>query len=358
MKILFSGGGTLGPVTPLLAIRDVIDSQHKDVSYIWIATKHGPERVLIEQSDIPCFFISSGKFRRYMSFLNIIDIFRVVIGFFQSFRILWREQPDMCISAGAFISVPVHAAAWLLGIPTWIHSQDVQVGLSSKLMAPWAVHITTALAKNVEDFSAKKTEWLGNPIRKDILNADSVEAKKIFHISDDRPVILAMGGGTGSLKVNQLVVEALDHIKDMTHVIHVSGNERPQELVQRAEKLYDNYHLYPFLSHDMKYAYACADIVITRGGFGSLSEIAALSKTAIVIPKHGHQFVNVSFLQQVEAIVVLDERVSSGLQLAGIIKDLLHDDNKRSRMSARMHEMLPPADDKKILRIIDKLIRM
>jgi len=358
MKILFSGGGTLGPVTPLLAIKETIDEVHSDVGYVWIGTKRGPERQLIEDIGIPFHTIPAGKLRRYFSFLNLVDVFRVVFGFLKSFVVLWREQPDICITAGGFVSVPIHAAAWLMGIPTWVHSQDVQVGLATKLMSKRATRITTALAANTKEFNTKKTEWLGNPIREDVLSGSRAEAYKLFSVPHDKPVVLAMGGGTGSLRVNQLVVEAMEHIYDNVSVIHLSGKERPQELVERATTLYPDYRSYTFFTHEMKHAYAAADIIITRGGFGSLSEIAALGKPAIVIPKPGHQVENVRFLEEADAAILMHESLSSGLELAKRIKELLNDENKQKNMSARMQHLLPRADKKRILTIIDQLMRV
>ena len=153
MKILFSGGGTLGPVTPLLAIHDMVTEAHPNATFFWLGNKLGPEKMTIEKFDIPFHTISSGKLRRYISFWNVIDIIRIIIGFFQSIKILWKEKPDVCISAGGFVSVPVHAAAWLLGIPTWVHQQDVVIGLANKLMAPSARVITTALEMHLNYFS-------------------------------------------------------------------------------------------------------------------------------------------------------------------------------------------------------------
>jgi len=157
MKIIFSGGGTLGPVTPLLAIYDIVKTAHPEAQFLWVGTKRGPERELVEQKGIRFITLSSGKFRRYLSIWNITDIVRIIIGFFQSIEIIRKESPGLCVSAGGFISTPLHWAAWFLGVPTWIHQQDVKVGLSNKLMAPFAKVITTALSKNVADFSKKKT---------------------------------------------------------------------------------------------------------------------------------------------------------------------------------------------------------
>ncbi len=355
MKILFSGGYTLGPVTPLLAIREKIKKQYPDAEFVWVGTKTGPERKLIEEQGIRFTTIASGKLRRYLSIWNITDILKIVIGWFQSIKIMWQENPDICISAGGFISVPVHWAAWLFGISTWVHQQDVQVGLANKLMAPFAKIITTALEQNVRNFSKKKTHWIGNPVREEILQGKKAEALKNFDLQSDLPVVFATGGGTGSMRVNQLVVQAVQHLKGHCQVIHLSGKERPQELVERAVKHFDYYQIHQFFTHEMAEAYAVADIVISRGGFGSLTEISSLGKPAILVPKPGHQEENVRFLAKAGAVLLVDEKTADGNFLAKMIKDLLADDLKQKQMSKQIQKMLPLAKDEDIWGIVEYL---
>ncbi|MFA4831359.1 MAG: UDP-N-acetylglucosamine--N-acetylmuramyl-(pentapeptide) pyrophosphoryl-undecaprenol N-acetylglucosamine transferase [Patescibacteria group bacterium] len=357
MKIILSGGGTLGPVTPLLAIHDIIKKARPDTQFLWVGTRLGPERELIKQKGIEFRTLSSGKFRRYISIWNITDIIRIIIGFFQSIKIMWKENPDVCVSAGGFISVPLHWAAWLFGVPAWIHQQDVKVGLANKLMAPFAKVITTALSNSVIDFSKKKTKWLGNPVRAEVLRGDRRYAIKRFGLREDLPVIFATGGGTGSLRVNQLVVEASRHLEGVAQIIHLSGKERPRELTERASRLYDWYHHYEFFMDEMADAYAVADIVISRGGFGTITEIAALGKPAILIPKPGHQEENVKFLADAGAAIFVDERTSDGNYLGGIIKELLIDSIRQKQLAVRLSKMMPAAGEGEVMRVVEGLAR-
>ncbi|OGH70357.1 MAG: hypothetical protein A3C90_03020 [Candidatus Magasanikbacteria bacterium RIFCSPHIGHO2_02_FULL_51_14] len=357
MKLIFSGGGTLGPVTPLLAIHDVIKKAHPDAQFLWVGTKRGPERELVEQKGIPFRTLSSGKFRRYISIWNVVDIARVVIGFFQSLRIIWKENPDACISAGGFISVPLHWVAWLFGVPTWVHQQDVHVGLANKLMAPFAKIITTALEETVRAFPKRKTRWLGNPVRSHVLHGDRERALKRFQLRPNLPVVFATGGGTGSMRVNQLVVEASQHLRDVAQVIHLSGKERPQELVERAAKQFDWYHHAVFFTEEMGDAYAVADVVISRGGFGTITEIAALGKPAILIPKPGHQEENVRFLADAGAVILVHERTADGNYLAKVIKELLGNTIKQKQLSKQLHEMMPVASENDVLAVVGVLVR-
>lgn len=360
MTIIYSGGGTLGPVTPLLAIHEILAKEFAaDYRPIWIGTTRGVEQQLVADYQIPYVAIAAGKLRRYISIWNFVDLFKMFIGFFQALFFLIKENPALCISAGGFVSVPVHYAAWLLGIPTWIHQQDVQIGLANKLMAPLAKKITTVIKEQMGLFPARKTSWLGNPVRAEVCAGDKIAAREFFKLKPNVPVLLATGGGTGSLRVNQLIIESIQHVRGAAQVIHLSGKERPQEMVAHAEKLYANYYqVHQFLGAEMKLAYAAADLVICRGGFGTLSELAALKKPAIVIPKPGHQVENVGFLNQLKAVILLDETKVDGNFLAKTVKELLADKTRMTALAEKLHSILPPARGEDIINIVRELVKI
>lgn len=354
MKIIFSGGGTLGPVTPLLAIKEVIEKEYEKAKFVWIGTKNGPEKQLVLKYSIPFFTISSGKMRRYFSFWNFTDLFKIGFGFLQSFVILWREKPDVCVSAGGFVSVPVHFMAWIMGVPTWIHQQDVKVGLSNKIMAPFATKITTSLEEGIINFSAKKVEWLGNPVREEIIKGSKDRAIKKFGLKSDLPVVFVMGGGTGSVKINRLVVEVLPHLEGFCQIVHLTGKNKNKE-IQKFSK-FENYFQFDFFTEEMKDAYAVSDLVVARGGFGTLSEVSALKKPTIIIPNSGHQQDNVKFLASAGALLSFDEDNISGVQLAKVIKDLLGDKSKMIEMGEKLIRLLPPAKEDDILGLTKELM--
>lgn len=357
MKIVYSGGGTLGPVTPLLAIHDVLCRTYgSDIVPVWVGTRGGPEREFVKKINIRFVPIYSGKLRRYVSFRNIFDIFHFFVGCLQSFVLLIREKPDFCISAGGFVSVPIHFAAWCLGIPTWIHQQDVRVGYANRLMAMWARIITTALEEEHRFFPKKKTRWLGNPVRQEVFLGQKERAFSRFQLRDDVPVVLVMGGGTGSARVNKLTAEAIPLLHDVCQVIHLTGRERPRGFVGRAMELFSYYHAYVFLDSEMADAYAIADIVVSRGGFGSIAEIAALSKPAIFIPISGsHQEENINFLVKADAALSLNERSATGNLLAATIKELLQNEEERRVLAGRIHALLPVAKEDDIIDVVNVL---
>ena len=352
MKILFSGGGTLGPVVPLLAIAEIYKKYNPQTEFIWVGTENGPEKEMIAEYNMPFFTVMSGKLRRYISLWNFFDVFKIIFGFFQSLFLLWQEKPNLLITAGGFVSVPLHMAAFVLGIPAWVHQQDFQAGLANRLMARTAKKVTTALRETQAQFVEKKTEWIGNPVR-DLSpkGVDNFRAK--IGIPPGAPVILAMGGGTGSSSINKLVIEALPAWPRHWHVIHLTGKERPRELQENAVKVFPNYHVYPFFKEEMKEAYAIADVVIARAGFATITELASLAKPAIFLPMaHTHQEVNARLLADNKAAVIMDERIDTGLKLAKIVADLIEFPETRAYLGKRLHDILPAARPEKIVEII------
>ncbi len=357
MKIILSGGGTLGPVTPLLAIREAVIKAYPDAEFVWIGTKKGSEKEFIERYGIRFIPISSGKYRRYFSFKNVSDLIRIAIGFYQSIKILKKEKPDICISAGGFVSVPLHFSANLLKIKTWVHQQDFEIGLSNRLMATRASMVTTSLDSSMYKFPLVKVRWLGNPIRDEIKMGSKERFMQQFGLNPQLPFVFVIGGGTGSAAVNQLVLESLPMLEGVCQIVHLTGETRSQDLAMKAQEQFSHYYqTYPFFGEELRDAYAAADLVICRGGFGTLSEIAALAKPAIIIPKPGHQEKNVEYLENAGAAIYVNETTADGNHLSSVIKELFADNRRRAQMGEQLQTILPRANEENILAIVQELI--
>lgn len=355
MKIVLSGGGTLGPVVPLLAIVESYRQTYPQTNFVWVGTSNGPEKAIIEKYNIPFFTLIAGKWRRYFSLWNLVDLFKIGFAFIKSMVFLWEEKPDLLISGGGFVSVPLHFAAALFSIPTWIHQQDVEPGLANKLMAVFATKITVALESGKNKFGKKSVEWIGNPSR-DLTVIDPTISYEKFNLPEDKPVIFAVGGGTGSARINQMILEALPAWPRDWQVIHLVGKERPSELQERAMEVFKNYHVYKFFTDEMKDAYAIADVVIARAGFATLTELATLGKAAIILPMaNTHQEANALMLAKEQAVITFNERTDTGLKLAQEIKELILHPEQRKILGKKLQEILPRANPKKVVEIIDEL---
>ncbi len=355
MKIILSGGGTLGPVVPLLAVYETYKQAYPDTEFIWIGTRKGPEREVVEHRKIRYYAVFTAKWRRYFSFRNFFDVLKFIFIFFQSLFFLVKEKPDILISAGGFVSVPVHFAGKILGIPTWIHQQDVRPGLANRLMSHTATKVTVALNESLQYFPKYKTEWIGNPARE--LKCDDISlAKKKMGINDNEPVIFALGGGTGSAKVNKMILEAMNHWPKTWHVIHLVGKERSDDMAKRAVNFFPNYQMHKFFDEEMKYAYASADLVVCRAGFGTISELALLSKPAILLPiSDSHQLENALYLAQKNAVMLMNEIWDDGLRLGKTVQELLENKEKSVKLGDRLHAVLPITKKDKIIHLINEV---
>lgn len=356
MKILFSGGFTLGPVTPLLAFADLIRVEYPDAEFLWVGTIDGPEKAMVEKRGVRFVAIPSGKIRRYFSLKNLTDFYRIHRGYVASKKILRAWRPDVCITAGGFVSVPLHFAAKRLGIPTWVHQQDLRLGLANKLMIPFAQIFTVALEKNIGVFPGKSAEWIGNPVREEILHGEINRARMRFGISPERKVLFALGGGTGSTTVNRIIAEAAPHLAEVCDIIHLAGLERPKDVCEKTAEHYTHYHFFDYFDEEMADAYALADVVVCRAGFGTLTELSALRKVAVLVPDAGHQEDNARLFTEAETAVVVDERVVDGNYLANTVRELLADTRTCEKMTANWSNVLPITTATRVGELLRQLV--
>ncbi len=338
MKILLTGGGTGGSVTPLLAVANEIRLQHPEADFLFIGTHKGPEEIFAQTAKIPFRSIHSGKYRRYFSLKNLRDPFLVLAGFFESISILRAYRPDVVFGAGAYVSVPVIWAAWFLGIPSLIHQQDVNKSFANQLCQRVASRITVTFEWSLKDFPGKKTRWIGNPIRPELLQGDRDRGMKLFGLDPAVPTVLVFGGGTGAQKINELMVGATLKLTEHCQIIHLYG--RQKELIRINN---GRYHGYEFLADEMKDAFAVADVVVCRAGLGSLTEVATLGKSAVIIPMPAtHQEANAMIFHRANAGVIVDQRTLDPNFLVNIIIGLLSNKTWRQTLEKNIRTLVRP----------------
>ena len=338
-RIVVTGGGTAGSVTPLIAIVQQIRRQRTDVEFLFLGSANGPERVLAKAADIPFESIAGGKLRRYWSLANIKDIHYIIRGYTQAAKILRRWKPRVVITAGSFISVPVIWAAKRQAIRTLVHQQDVRPGLANRLMAPAASVITVAFKSSASAFPAHKVFWTGNPVRPEVLAGSAAQGRKIFHLSESAPVLLVIGGGTGSAAVNTLVGTMAFRLVRQWSILHVTGPER--DFVE----LHDpHYQRFPFLTWQLPHALAAADVVISRAGLGAVSELAALGKATVFIPMpNSHQEENTAVVAKASAAIVLHQ--NSGhleQEIESALEQLYQKPEERLRLGNNLRQFYNP----------------
>ena len=315
------------------------------------ARSTGPERQLVARLGIPFQTVQTGKLRRYWSVQNLLDLFRLPVGFVQGTAIVRSFRPQVAFAAGGFAAVPPLLAASILRVPTVIHQQDVQPGLANKILAPFATAITVTFPGSVAHFPRNRTHVTGNPVREEILAGNREGALRTFGFTPDRPVLLVVGGGTGALGLNRLVAEAAPLLSAHCQVIHVTGKGKSVSTPGAGPE----YRQVEFLVDEMGDALAAADLVLSRAGLSALTELAALGKPSILIPMpDSHQNANARVFAGKGAAVLLQERETSPASLAETVAGLLQDTGRLAQMSECARKSMPPHAETRIVDEIDR----
>lgn len=323
MKILFTGGGTAGHILPIIAVVREMRRLGFDWQFFYIGPRDEFASILLSQEDIKVKTVLAGKIRRYGSWQsvwhNIFDVLiKMPLGFLQSFFYLFFLTPDLIFSKGGYGSLASVFSGWILQVPIFLHESDVAPGLANKFVGKLASKIFVSFPiTQTEYFPEKKMISVGNPIRKELLTGSKEEAVKLFNLTQEKPVLLILGGSQGAQKINDLILAILPEILVHFELIHQTGEKNINEVkaeagVVASKELGKYYHAISFLKEiELREAYAVADLVISRAGSGSIFEIAASKKPSILIPLAGaaqnHQVKNAYNYFQSRACLVIEE---------------------------------------------------
>jgi UDP-N-acetylglucosamine--N-acetylmuramyl-(pentapeptide) pyrophosphoryl-undecaprenol N-acetylglucosamine transferase len=350
--LLLTGGGTLGPVTPLLAVASEWKKEKPDGRISFIGTPKGPERALVEGLRYDFYALHAPKFDRTRLWKLPFILPFFLLSLVQSFSLLKKIQPDAVLSAGAYVSVPVAIAAFFLRIPVWTHQLDVTPGLANKLMAPFAKKITVTWSESAAAFSKKKTFVVGAMARKSMTVGDKGIALDRYGFNPQKPTVFVTGGGTGAASINDMMAIIGPELKEEANVLHLTGQGKSSPKLQ---EIGGNYVPLEFLSVGMADAYAVADVVICRAGMGTIAELVALKKPTILIPMpNSHQGANALALEERGAALVIHHLTPQTLLQA--IEKLLHDKSKQAELSENIRTLFPLNADEWIVKDILKTL--
>lgn len=305
-RIVFTGGGTAGHVTPNIALFPKLRELGYDIHYI--GSYEGIEKKLIEDYKIPYYGISTGKLRRYFDPKNFSDPFRVIKGFAEAKKILKTLKPDVVFSKGGFVSVPVVRAAASLKIPCIIHESDMTPGLANKLCIPVASKICCNFPETLTGLPAEKAVLTGSPIREELSKGNKFHAMDLCGFTLGKPVILVIGGSLGAAGVNSLVRDALPQLLEDFQIVHICGKDKIDNLLLNKQ----GYKQFEYVKEDLKDLFALADIVISRAGANAICELLALRKPSLLIPlpassSRGDQILNAKSFESQGFSMVADE---------------------------------------------------
>ena len=309
-KIVLTGGGTAGHVTPNIALLPSLKEAGYEVFYI--GSYDGIEKKLIEEMDIPYYAISSGKLRRYKSFKNLSDPFRVIKGFGQALKLMKQIKPDIVFSKGGFVSVPVVLAAGKNKIPAIIHESDMTPGLANKIAIHAAVKICCNFPETLNFVPADKAELTGSPIRAELLCGNKIKGLELCGFTSKMPVVLVIGGSSGAVRVNEAVRNVLPELLKKYQVVHLCGKGKIDESLNKVQ----GYVQFEYSNKELRDLFAMCDIVISRAGANAICELLALKKPNLLIPlsanaSRGDQILNaISFKQQGFSSVLPEEDIT------------------------------------------------
>lgn len=316
-KIILTGGGTAGHVTPNIALLPGLREAGFEIQYI--GSYEGMEKKLIEAEGVSYAGIATGKFRRYFDWKNFTDPFRVMKGYFEAKKLIREFQPDVVFSKGGFVSVPVVVAAGKMKIPVIIHESDMTPGLANKISIPYARKVCCNFPETVKNLPAEKAVLTGSPIRKELLSGDRLAGLRFTGLSANRPILLVMGGSSGSRAVNKALRSALPELLKDFQVIHLCGKGNYDSSI-----VAEGYCQYEYISEELKDLLAAADIVLSRAGANAICELLALRKPNILVPlpaavSRGDQILNAdSFAKQGFSCVLEEDKITDELLVSTV----------------------------------------
>lgn len=333
-RIILTGGGTAGHVTPNIALLPRLKELQYDIHYI--GSYNGIEKELIEQFGIPYHGISTGKLRRYFSIQNFTDPFRVVKGLGEAKRLIKILDPDVIFSKGGFVSVPVVLAGKSRHIPTIIHESDMTPGLANKLSIPSATKVCCNFPETLSHLPEGKAILTGSPIRQELLSGDKYKAREFLHFTSDKPVIMIVGGSLGATAVNNAVRSVLPELLKSFQVVHLCGKGKLDPSLEGLE----GYAQFEYIKEELRDLFAITDIVISRAGANAICELLALHKPNLLIPlpanaSRGDQILNAQSFERQGFSIVLQEEELTEETLLGAVKQLY--ENRDSYIDTMKH---------------------
>jgi UDP-N-acetylglucosamine--N-acetylmuramyl-(pentapeptide) pyrophosphoryl-undecaprenol N-acetylglucosamine transferase len=334
-KAVFTGGGSAGHVSVNTAIIPEFLKHSWEVTYI--GSEKGIEKSIIEKEfpEVTYKTVSVGKLRRYLSFENLKDPFKVLKGIFEARRILKTEKPDFVFSKGGFVSVPVVIAARTLSIPIFIHESDYTLGLANKIAIPFSNKIFTTFKETASQFPEDKSLYIGAVLREGIFKGDGEKGKRLCGFLDDKPVMFIMGGSLGAVKINNVITENLTDLLENYNVIHLCGKGNVRRALIRK-----GYYAVEYVHEELFDLLAAANVIVSRAGSNSIFEFLGLQKPMLLIPlsaqaSRGDQILNAkSFAEQGFCKVIMEEKLNYA-NFGIAVRDLIHNSGKYQEMMAK-----------------------
>ena len=352
-RIILTGGGTAGHVTPNIALLPALRSLGFEIHYVGQNT--GIERQLIEPAGIPYHSIPAGKLRRYVDLKNLRDIFLVCAGFLKACLLLHRIQPHVLFSKGGFVACPLVWAAWLHRIPAIIHESDLTPGLANKLSLPFAAHVCYSFPETAAMLPSGKATHTGIPIREALRAGEQAKGRELCGFTDAKPVVLIIGGSQGSATINHVVRNALRELQQQFQVCHICGAGN----VQAELRSTPGYTQFEYVDNELPHLLAMADVVASRAGATTIFELLALRKPSLLLPlsrkaSRGDQVLNAqSFARQGFSRVLEEEDLTA----ARFVENIRCTYEQRQTLIQAMNAANMTDGTERVIEVIQRFVR-
>ena len=353
LRLLVTGGGTGGHVFPIIAVLEELRSRPLDLEVHWIGSSTGLEREAAAEAGIPFHPVAVGKLRRYVSLRNVLDSARVPLGSLQSLALVRRLNPDVVFSTGGYVGVPAVVAAWMLRIPSLTHEQTAMLGLATRINARFSdvIALSNQSTPRPNVRRSARVVVTGNPVRAALLDGDADAARSIFRLKGDRPLLYVTGGAQGAKALNDAVAACLDDLLEMVEIVHQTGPDKfngsysalNRQRAGLCTEKQARYHLVERTGNELAHLYAATDLVLSRSGAGTVTELAAIGIPAIFVPLPGaeEQLANARVLANRGGAIIIPQPELTPDRLLAEVRRLCADRAELAAMAERARSDRP-----------------
>ncbi|VXB09453.1 UDP-N-acetylglucosamine--N-acetylmuramyl-(pentapeptide) pyrophosphoryl-undecaprenol N-acetylglucosamine transferase [Flavobacterium sp. 9AF] len=359
LKFIISGGGTGGHIYPAIAIANELKYRFHDAEFLFVGAKDKMEMQKVPQAGYNIKGLWISGIQRKINLQNLMFPFKLTSSLWKSYLIIKKFKPDVVIGTGGFASGAVLKVASMLGIPTLIQEQNSFPGITNKLLASKANVICVAYEGLEKFFPKEKLKITGNPVRQDLLNIDEkrFEAITYFELDSTKRTLLVLGGSLGARRINQLIAKEIDFLLELgVQIIWQCGKLYFDEYSHFNTK--ENVHVFAFIDK-MDFAYAASDVIISRSGASSVSELCIVGKPTIFIPSpnvsEDHQTKNAQAILDKKAAILLKEKDLDN-DFKNIFADLISNDEKQAKLSKKIYKLAKPNATNEIVDEIEKIV--
>ncbi|MGR6545046.1 undecaprenyldiphospho-muramoylpentapeptide beta-N-acetylglucosaminyltransferase [Paenibacillus tundrae] len=349
-KIVLTGGGSAGHVTPNLSL--IPDLQNAGWEIHYIGTKKGIESKVVPKDSVIYHSVKAGKWRRYFDWKNLTDIFNVFLGICKSTLIIRKIKPNVIFSKGGFVSVPIVIGGWLNRVPVILHESDLTPGLANKLSTPFAQNICTSFAETLDFLPKNKSIHVGSPIRQELISGDASNGLSFCGFVEGKPILMVLGGSLGSVKINKLIRDNIYDILNKFQIVHICGKGK----LDKGFNEIQGYRQFEYVQKEMADLFKITDIAVGRAGSNSIFEFLYLKIPSLLIPlpktaSRGDQILNAAMFSELGYSKMLQEENLTDEAFLDALDELFHD--KEKYIQKMMRAKLPDGKEN-IVKLINQ----